>query len=289
MARTQTALVGELTALPEDDFLEAITQAVQHRHSAAHPSAITTALRAALLTEDDVQRLAGGPRSLRESLDDVHTDLRILTQAQRSVLDVEMLTSTAVAQALGRRGVNTREAASKLRTSGHLLGLPAGVGRSYTYPAFQLDYPHQRVHPVVAQINHALGALEDPWGVASWWVSPHPRLLNHAPLDLLSTPDEHDLLVLAGLRPATEASDAGGRRTTDEGGAREKGGVSELPIAAAAPPTAQATASRSGSTSTGRTRKTTTSNVTSDVTTGKRAAGTSTPGKTTPTSRAASA
>lgn len=50
-----------------------------------------------------------------------------------------------------------------------------------------------RVWPVVADINVRLDAVNDPWGVASWWVSPHPRLGGRAPRDLIGTAEQDDL------------------------------------------------------------------------------------------------
>lgn len=40
------------------------------------------------------------------------------------------------------------------------------------YPRFQFDTEASAVRPIVAEINRVLGADCDPWGVASWWLSP---------------------------------------------------------------------------------------------------------------------
>lgn len=138
----------------------------------------------------------------------VRADLAIRAEAQRAVSGVDMLTSSAVAGALGIRGRNPREAASRLRRSGRLLGVLDRATRSYVFPAFQVDAVRGRVHPVVEAVNQALGATEDPRGVASWWVSAHPRLGDRAPRALVGAADEGDLLVLVGERPASEATDA---------------------------------------------------------------------------------
>jgi len=37
--------------------------------------------------------------------------------------------------------------------------------------------------PIVVEISAHLDAGIDPWGVASWWISPHPRLKGLRPLD----------------------------------------------------------------------------------------------------------
>jgi hypothetical protein len=73
------------------------------------------------------------------------------------------------------------------------------------FPAFQFDVAGRRINPVVVQVNEALDAIGDPWGVGSWWVSPHARLGGSAPLSLVGTDREGDLLVLAGVKPAASA------------------------------------------------------------------------------------
>lgn len=103
-----------------------------------------------------------GPASLvHDAIGEASADLALRTQARRAVLDVEMLTSAAVAQALGMRG-SQRGAASRLRRTGALLGVPDGGSRGYLYPAFQVDPVVRRVRPVVATVNRALDAAGDP-------------------------------------------------------------------------------------------------------------------------------
>ncbi len=54
------------------------------------------------------------------------------------------------------------------------------------------------MRPAVAAASTALGALDDPWGVGSWWVSPPARLTGErAPVDLVDTEEEDRLLRLA--------------------------------------------------------------------------------------------
>lgn len=66
----------------------------------------------------------------------------------------------------------------------------------------------RRVHPVVATVNRALNAVGDPWGVASWWISPTPGLDGAPPTALVGSDVEDDLLVMVGAAPAGTASDA---------------------------------------------------------------------------------
>lgn len=194
------ALVEQLSALTVEQVLAVFERTAARKALVSRPGEAAMLVRMALTTEDEVERLSGGPTRVREAIDDAFTDLRIRTEARRAVLDVPMLRSGGVAAALGLRGVNTREAASDLRRRGVLLGVaPSASTRSYLYPSFQLDPVERRVVPVVAAVNRHLGALEDPWGVASWWVSPHPRLSGNAPMDLVGTDRVGDLLVLAGV------------------------------------------------------------------------------------------
>ncbi len=145
--------------------------------------------------ESELERLAGEPQQVHETLETAFTDLRIRAEARRAVLAQPLLAAGAVAEALGSTGTNTREAASTLRRKGDLVGVMDK--RRYLYLAFQIDPLERRVRPVVSDVNHVLDAKGDAWGVASWWVSPHPRLDDRAPMDLVAGPDEADLRVLA--------------------------------------------------------------------------------------------
>jgi hypothetical protein len=94
-----------------------------------------------------------------------------------------MLESKAAAIALGAK-VTNREKVRSHRERSRLLGLPRD--RSYLYPAFQFDPRKRELYPEVRQVNELLDAAVDPWGVASWWVSPNDRLGGARPLDLVS-------------------------------------------------------------------------------------------------------
>lgn len=201
-------LATELTALPDEEFAAVVAESLAGRRAGVDPAALATLWRVTLRSAGEATALAGSPRLVHEAIDEAFTDLALRTQARRAVLDVEMLTSAAVARALGMRGNNQREAASRLRRTGVLLGLPDGGSRGYLYPAFQVDPVAQRVRPVVATVNRALDAVGDPWGVASWWVSPTPRLDGSSPAALVASDVEDDLLVLVGAAPAGTASDA---------------------------------------------------------------------------------
>lgn len=203
-------LVDVLLGLSEEDRSDVVREVVQQARAVGDRAAMATWQVLALTrrrSEETVTSLAGEATTVHDEIADAFTDLRLRTQARRAVLDVDMLTSAAIAQALGGRGRNQREIASRLRTRGVLLGLHDASRRGYLYPAFQVDVGNERVHPVVAEVNRHLDAARDPWGVGSWWVSAHPRLDGAAPMDLLGTEIETDLLVMNGLAPVTKASD----------------------------------------------------------------------------------
>ena len=68
------------------------------------------------------------------------------------------------------------------RTRSELIGLP--TDRGHRYPQFQFDETWREIHRVVRDVNVRLDALADPWGVASWWLTPHVRL-GARPADLV--------------------------------------------------------------------------------------------------------
>ena len=55
-----------------------------------------------------------------------------------------------------------------------LISLP--TDRGHRYPQFQFDEAWSDIHRVVSDVNVRLDAARDPWGVASWWLTPHVRL-----------------------------------------------------------------------------------------------------------------
>jgi len=117
-----------------------------------------------------------------------------------------MLTTGDAATALGAKSSN-RERIRSLRTSSQLLALPRGAAR-FLYPAFQFDGARRELRPVVAKVNQLLGAARDPWGVASWWVSPNGWLPRSSrPVDLLGK-GRDDAILGAAQAAAETAGDA---------------------------------------------------------------------------------
>lgn len=185
-----------LADLSPDELATTVQLAAAPRIGSAAAARLRVYIAAALDEPDQVERLSGGAFDVIEHLDaERQEQLLIRSAAHRAVLDQPLLESTAVAEALGRSGSNGREAASKLRLASQIVGIRQG--NRYLYPAFQIDFRNRRVAPVVAQVNQLLGAVDDPWGVASWWISPSTRLGGQAPRDLLGSDHEPDLMALA--------------------------------------------------------------------------------------------
>lgn len=179
------------------DELAKTVQHVAERHVGSSAAARLRVYIAAVFSEaEQLGRLSGSPFDVIERLDaERQQQLIIRSTAHRRVLDEQLLESTAVGQALGRSGTNGREAASKLRLASELVGIKQA--NRYLFPAFQIDFAHQRVAPIVAEVNRLLDAADDPWGVASWWISASSRLEGRAPKELIDTPDESNLKLLA--------------------------------------------------------------------------------------------
>ena len=115
-------------------------------------------------------------------------------EAIRTIWREPMLKPGAAAVALGAR-VSNREKVRRLRRRSLLLGLPHGNG--FLYPAFQFDSRRRSIFSEVQSVNERLSSAEDPWGVASWWMSQHSRL-GCRPVDLVGTDRADDLPATAG-------------------------------------------------------------------------------------------
>lgn len=186
-----------LLDLSDEQMLQAVDGALMAKHVGAAAAGVSSALRLALFQDAVAATVVGAARTVHDSAAAAFPDLAIRFAAQRAILDVDMLTAHAVAEVLGHTSKNSREAASRLRLQGVLLGVQPPGSRAYLFPAFQFDPLAARIHPVVAEVNRVLGAAEDPWGVASWWISPHARLApRQAPRDLITDPERAQRLVV---------------------------------------------------------------------------------------------
>jgi hypothetical protein len=122
--------------------------------------------------------------------------LRIEAEARAVVLGHPMFDARQVADLVGSRGSNRRDAASALRRASVLVGISHG-GKVW-YPSFQIDAQRAVVRPVVREVNEMLRAADDPWGVASWWLTPSARRHDHrSPADLAVADEDEAIRRLA--------------------------------------------------------------------------------------------
>lgn len=152
---------------------------------------VSSLLRTSIASEEVRNALAGTPTLVtdledeRLTSDDVLRIARIRGEAEASILRQPMFESSVLARALGSSSSNPREFARVARARGDVIGLPRPKG--HVFPVFQVDRARGEVWPIVVEINHLLGANEDPWGVASWWFTEDP-ILETEPYRLVSDP-----------------------------------------------------------------------------------------------------
>jgi hypothetical protein len=135
----------------------------------------------------DTQTLDGEIEALRQMLADLEMSVgpqpeEIMRQAHEQILAAPS------------------RSAGEVRASGQdpdalaLIRLPAADG-GWRLPSFQFDR-HGQPLPVVLAINRLLGAEQDPWGVASWWLRANAWLTG-VPAALLTVASEQELLFAA--------------------------------------------------------------------------------------------
>ena len=147
------------------------------------------------LRADIARQLGGEPRLMLEGA--AHAEMvqaRIRGEAMQTIWREPMLSPKDAAVALGAKATN-REKVRQHRRRSWLLGLPSGG--SYVYPAFQFDPRTRDVCAEVRAVNELLRASDDPWGVASWWVSRNARV-GARPIELVGTERAAELAELAG-------------------------------------------------------------------------------------------
>ena len=188
-----------VTCLPEAEdsaWLEvAATFAAQHSAFEGDEYHLRSWL-ALLASQDDLTwQIGGHPRNVLDAAEHlVLAQTRLRGEAIDAIWQMPMLEPRDAAVALGAKETN-RERARQHRGRSWLLGLRRD--RGYLYPAFQFDPLRRDVFSEVRAVNELLGAVGDPWGVASWWVSKNARI-DAAPLELVGTSRSDDLQALAG-------------------------------------------------------------------------------------------
>lgn len=181
------------SAFSTSDVVEMVAEVFRQRGvSRAASRQVTSAVAVTLEEAAAHERAMGEPTRVGR---DWLPSEAIEVAAKRTVLDEPALSSAEVGQVLGVKPGAGREAASSMRRRGDIIGVRQG--RQFWYPAFQFDVRGKQVRPVVKSVNAMLGAAEDPWGVASWWVSPNASLWDQRPMDLVGTDQEHEVEAVA--------------------------------------------------------------------------------------------
>ncbi|MFE5704956.1 hypothetical protein [Rhodococcus koreensis] len=116
--------------------------------------------------------------------DDILDEKTVLSDAVERILSFPHLSAKEVADTYDKNWANPSDALRKLSAKGEVIGLKR-AGK-FRYPEFQFSLPGEAAQ-VVREGNVALGARDDPWGVASWWLSPNPSAEDRkSPVQLLS-------------------------------------------------------------------------------------------------------
>ena len=174
-------------------FLALLTKRLPVRPESA--SAIMEFVRTVVASEQMGEQLAGVPQRLLRA-EDVLQEARLRGESMRSVLEQELVNAEEAGRLLGSDApTNRRQYANKQREAGVLLAVP--FKNKYLYPVFQFDLMRSTVHAAVRRVNKLLDARSDPWGVASWWITPREGLNGRRPADLVGTADEHQIEALA--------------------------------------------------------------------------------------------
>ncbi|SDC56503.1 hypothetical protein [Rhodococcus tukisamuensis] len=146
-----------------------------------------TAQQRLQLAQDLIGTVTGG---------DDHAQERARAEGRDSILDsFQLIDSLAVAAILAPTSAPTRSVAQKRRKAGDLIGLPIGTRPDYRYPAFQLDTQQHRIHPLVRHANQRLDVENDPYGAASWWLTPTDILDGRSPLEDLEAGDLTEIAI----------------------------------------------------------------------------------------------
>lgn len=168
---------------------------------------LLASLRGALSSEPVAEQLAGEPRIVVEGIGlpgfggaDIAREATVRGLARARILDEEMLSASAVSVLLGSRSSNSRQYANRLRLRSEIVGVPHH--NQFLFPRFQFDEETATVWPAARQANVLLDASIDPWGAASWWVTPDGTIGGRAPKDLLGSEDD---VLVALARDLAEA------------------------------------------------------------------------------------
>lgn len=184
-------------------FTAAVRKTQTTPRTRIHPSSSGTAPLVAALTGFSVTALSEHDR-LQLAQDLIATvtspgaspQADALANGKQSILDtLDVIDSIDVARILAPTSTATRSVAQKRRKAGDLIGLPVGTRPDYRYPAFQFDAQRNQIRPLVRYANQRLDVANDPYGAASWWLTPTDILDGRSPLDDLDAGDLTEIAI----------------------------------------------------------------------------------------------
>ena len=109
-----------------------------------------------------------------------------------------LYSSKQVRDVMGR---GTRQSVSELAKRGRLLALPEADGR-LAFPAFQFTQTGERLPELEGILEIFAGAVETPYTIASWFVTPEVRLDGKTPAAWLRAGRSADPVLEAATRYA---------------------------------------------------------------------------------------
>jgi hypothetical protein len=133
----------------------------------------------------------------------VAAELRMLIEFKTPPAGPGKAPSVSVEDVADEAEASVLDVPSRVVASGHVAGVVVvPSAKQFVAPSFQFG-PDGKVLPTVAEVNRILDADDDPWGVASWWLSPHAAL-HGIPADQLRSGRAADVraaAAAAGNRP----------------------------------------------------------------------------------------
>ncbi len=157
-------------------------------------------IRTASAAASASRRIAGGPRAIvlpvelpTMTAEDLMKEAALIGQIKARILSQEMVPASEVHTLLGLAGANPRQYANRLRIRSDLVAIPDRRNR-FLYPLFQFDLDARRPYPEVVEVNRLLCAVDDPWGIAGWWMQRNSRLGGKEPRELVGKGEDKRLL-----------------------------------------------------------------------------------------------
>lgn len=177
--RSARSRQGALSGLTDKQLIQELHRELRRRtRLRPHAGKVTAILASSYIAEDNPLTSVATPEaSLLEA--------EVRRDAADAIMAFPMLSAAEAAASLGVTARNPSDSLRKLALAGDYV-LLKHQGRNH-YPAFQFPSPATAEREqAVRRINRLLGAKDDPWGTASWWLHPNDALSGQSPADLLA-------------------------------------------------------------------------------------------------------